>query len=188
MRQDEPGPTACLGLAVFHKATMMLVMLDIEASQAYFSAQSTTEVSMLARERFAWIWLIALVVVLGSYLLAAEAFAPQLEAMGQAQRIGLLAVPLGLLGVIALATHGVAWLRRNAREPGEPDERDRAIEHRASHTAYYVLMAGMILVGCVMPFSDSGWRIVHAALFFIAVAEVVHSGLIVSGYRRGLRG
>lgn len=163
-------------------------MLDIKANAVYFAAQSNPEVPMLARERFAWIWLLALVVVLGSYLLAAEAFAPQLEAMGQAQRIGLLAVPLGLLGVIALATHGLAWLRRNAREPGEPDERDRAIEHRASHVAYYVLMAGMILVGCVMPFSDSGWRIVHAALFFIALAEVVHSGLIVAGYRRGLRG
>jgi hypothetical protein len=49
-------------------------------------------------------------------------------------------------------------------------------------------MAGIIMVGCVMPFTDSGWRIVHTTLFFILIAEVVHSGLVVAGYRRGLRG
>ena len=142
---------------------------------------------MLARERFAWVWLVSLVLVLGSYLVAVT-FAPAwFEALGQAQRIGVLAIPLGMLGVIALATHGLAWLRRKDREAGEPDERDRAIEHRASHVAYHVLMAGMIIVGCVMPFSDSGWNLVHAALFFIALAELTHTGLILSGYRRGLR-
>ena len=142
---------------------------------------------MLARERFAWVWIVALVILLGSYL-AAVAVAPErFEALGQLQRIGLLAIPLGLLGVIALATHGLAWLRRKDREPGEPDERDRAIEHRASHVAYHVLMAGMIVVGCVMPFTDSGWKLVHAALFFILIAEITHSGLVLSGYRRGLR-
>lgn len=142
---------------------------------------------MLARERFAWVWLVSLVVVLGSYLLAVAVAPGWFESLGQARRIGVLAIPLGLLGVIALATHGLAWLRRREREVGEPDERDRAIEHRASHAAYHVLMAGMIIVGCVMPFSDSGWKLVHAALFFIALAELTHSGLILSGYRRGLR-
>jgi hypothetical protein len=143
---------------------------------------------MLARERFAWVWLVALIGVLGSYLIGTALFAPQLEALGQVQRIGLLAVPLGLLGIIALATYGLAWLRRASEEPGGPDERDRAIEHRASNTAYHVLMAGFIVVGCVMPFTDSGWRIVHTTLFFILIAEVVHSSLVVAGYRRGLRG
>lgn len=143
---------------------------------------------MLARERFAWVWLVALVAVLGTYLTAVTVLAPQVEALGQLRRIGLLAVALGLLGVVALATHGLSRLRRAAQEPAEPDERDRAVEHRAAHTAYHLLMAGMIVVGCVMPFSDSGWRIVHATLFFIVVAEVVRSGLVLAGYRRGLRG
>lgn len=142
---------------------------------------------MLARERFAWVWLVSLVLVLGSYLVAVAAAPAWFEALGTAQRIGVLAIPLGLLGVIALSTHGLAWLRRQDREAGEPDERDRAIEHRASHVAYHVLMAGMIVVGCVMPFSDSGWKLVHAALFFIALAELTHTGMILSGYRRGLR-
>ena len=65
------------------------------------------------------------------------------------------------------------------------DERDRLIDLRASAIAYYVLMAGMIVVGCVMPFQHTGWDIAHAALRAIAIAEIVHSGLVVMWYRRG---
>ena len=55
---------------------------------------------------------------------------------------------------------------------------------RATSTAYYVLMGGMILVGVVMPFTSTGWKIVNAALLMIVVAEIVHYGVIVSSYRR----
>jgi len=57
----------------------------------------------------------------------------------------------------------------------------------ASVYAYYVLMAGIIIVGCVMPFLAGGWTLVHATLLAIAAAEFVHSGLIIHGYRRGVR-
>ena len=50
--------------------------------------------------------------------------------------------------------------------------------------AYYVLIVGMILVGCVMPFHSSGWEIVNAALFMIVAAEIVHYAIIVISYRR----
>jgi hypothetical protein len=42
----------------------------------------------------------------------------------------------------------------------------------------------MILVGCVMPFNASGWRIVNAALAMIVAAEVVHYATVVFSYRR----
>ena len=45
-------------------------------------------------------------------------------------------------------------------------------------------MAGMILVGVVMPFTESGWAITNAALFMIIVAEVVYYGIVVFSYRR----
>jgi hypothetical protein len=41
----------------------------------------------------------------------------------------------------------------------------------------------MILVGCIMPFSSSGWRIVDAAVFMIVAAEIVRHGVIVVSYR-----
>ncbi len=69
-----------------------------------------------------------------------------------------------------------------ARTP--PDERDRAITSRSITFAYYVLIAGMILVGCIMPFNSGGWRIINAALAMIVAAELVHYGVIVVSYRR----
>jgi hypothetical protein len=50
--------------------------------------------------------------------------------------------------------------------------------------AYYALIAGMILVGVVMPFNSGGWTIINAALFMIILAEVVHYGTVVISYRR----
>jgi len=53
-----------------------------------------------------------------------------------------------------------------------------------SRAAYGVLIAGMILVRCVMPFNSSGWRIINAALAMIVLAEVVHYVTVVISYRR----
>ncbi|MEL1264983.1 hypothetical protein [Pseudoxanthomonas putridarboris] len=142
---------------------------------------------MLPRERFAWIWLGALAVVFGAYFTYLSVNADAVAAMHMGQRIGLLALALGSLGVIAALT---ALLVRNREEGGglaPTDERDRLIAYRASSFAYYTLMAGIIIVGCVMPFTTSGWDIVHAALLAIAVSESVHTGLILHAYRRGLR-
>jgi hypothetical protein len=47
-----------------------------------------------------------------------------------------------------------------------------------------VLIAGMIVVGCVMPFNSSGWTTINAALAMIVAAELVHYGAIVVSYRR----
>ncbi len=65
-----------------------------------------------------------------------------------------------------------------------PDERDRAIMRRSISSAYYVLIAGMIVVGCVMSFSSSGWAIINAALVIIVAAEVIHYAIVVLSYRR----
>jgi hypothetical protein len=89
------------------------------------------------------------------------------------------------------SVHAVAYvtglLVMKRQERGEPlllDERDRAIDGRATRTAYFVMLTGLIVVGVVMPFSDSGWKITNTALFAIVLAETVRYALIVAGYRR----
>jgi hypothetical protein len=49
---------------------------------------------------------------------------------------------------------GHLYLRHEAPQEARtpPDERDSAIMRRSISSAYYVLIVGMILVGCVMPF------------------------------------
>jgi hypothetical protein len=74
-------------------------------------------------------------------------------------------------------------LGAEAREPA--DERDRAIAARSSSFAYLVLLAGMIIVGMVMPFSAQGIAIVTAALLAIVAAELIRCLAIVLSYRLG---
>lgn len=88
-------------------------------------------------------------------------------------------------------THGVlyltGWLIFKHQEAGGhliEDERDMAIDGRASRAAYFLLLTGMIIVGVVMPFSDSGWKVTNSALFFIVAAEALRYALILLGYRR----
>lgn len=139
---------------------------------------------MLPRERFAFVWVSAQVIVFGAYF-AFLALIRQKLSLSVGQQIGVLAVVLGSLGIVAAGTWLMQRLRRTSDEA--EDERDRAIENKASAVAYRVLMVGIILVGCVMPFGAGGWDIVNAAILAIALSEVVHHGLIIVGYRRGLR-
>src|SRR5512147_1227064 len=84
----------------------------------------------------------------------------------------------------AITLAGLAVVK--AKERGEhllADERDRAIEGRATLFAYYLLMAGVILAGVIMPFYDAGWKLVNTALFFIVAAEMLRHMLIALAYR-----
>jgi len=97
-------------------------------------------------------------------------------------RIACLAATAGVHAAISV----IGWVVLTARERGEhllADERDRAIEVRATRIAYYVLMAGTVIAGMVMPFSRSGWEIVNRALLAIVLAEMLRNVLIVLGYR-----
>jgi membrane protein YqaA with SNARE-associated domain len=72
-------------------------------------------------------------------------------------------------------------------DSGPADERDQAIDRRASTVAYYVLIGCALYVGCYMPFTSSGWHIVNAMVASVVVAEFLRYAMIVAGYRRGLR-
>jgi hypothetical protein len=136
------------------------------------------------REKTAWLSLFAMLVTFGPYFtLVATRYFPSapLPNLRQLAWYAVTAlVQLLILGV------GHLYLRRaSAQDARMPlDERDQAIQRRSVSTAYYVLIVGMILVGCVMPFNSSGWSIVNAALFMIIAAEVVHYGVVVFSYRR----
>jgi hypothetical protein len=100
---------------------------------------------------------------------------------------------LACFGATAL-THAaitvIGWLVLKWRERGEhllADERDRAIEGRATTAAYYVLLAGVILVGVIMPFTDHGWKIVNTSLLAIVLAEMLRQLMIALAYRRAVR-
>jgi len=145
---------------------------------------------MSGREAFSWVWLTTMIVTYGIYF----SIAPGLDLRPGIPPL----VPFELLAATALVqviiiTIASIVIRMRDGPPSKMDERDRAIAHRAiahraSSVSYYVLMTGLIVVGCIMPFSDHGWKVVNTAVFAIVIAEIVHHGLVVLGYRRGLHG
>lgn len=140
---------------------------------------------MTAREQFSWAWLIILVVTYIPYfaIVAGSRGGEPPGVITQLTWFGATAVVQIVLIAIASA---VIALRSG--DPNRLDERDRAIAHRAGAVAYAVLMAGVIVVGCVMPLYKSGWDIFHAAVLAIALAEGVRLALVVWAYRRGVHG
>ena len=139
---------------------------------------------MSYREKTAWLSLIAMAVTFGPYFVLVASGGLPAESMPNLRQLGSYAVVAVVQMLILGAGH--LYLRRvsgqEARTP--PDERDIAIMRRSISWAYYALITGMILVGCVMPFNSNGWAIINAALFMIVAAEVIHYGVVVFSYRR----
>ena len=140
---------------------------------------------MHSKERTAWVWLACLVIAPSVYFVWGRYLdlIPNNELLS---RLANLAMPLVLMAVAALSVKLLNL--KNARQEGKEilDERDQLIEARASAVAYQVLMAGMIVVGFVMPFSATQWELIDTAFFAIVLAEVVHSALILRAYRKGI--
>ena len=138
---------------------------------------------MSYREKIAWLSLIAMAVAYGPYFMFVARGPGAWEPLPHLHPLGLFA----LVSIVRMLILGAGYLYLRLGSPREErpplDERDRAIEHRSLSAAYYVLIVGMILVGCFMPFNSAGWTIVNAAIFWIVAAEVVHYSVVVTSYR-----
>jgi hypothetical protein len=139
---------------------------------------------MSYREKTAWLSLLAMAVTFGPYFTATATGSLPSQPLPDLRQLSFFA--LTAIAQMLILGLGHLYLRRGSQQEARmpPDERDQAIARRSVNSAYYVLIAGMILVGCVMPFESSGWTIVNAALFMIIAAEVVHYGVVVLSYRR----
>jgi hypothetical protein len=136
------------------------------------------------REKTAWLSLFAMILTFGPYFTIVALRSRPGDPMPNLRQLGLFAIA-AIVQMLILSI-GHLYLRSgSAHDARTPlDERDQAIMRRSISSAYYVLIAGMILVGCVMPFNSSGWSIINAALFMIIAAELVHYGVVVFSYRR----
>jgi hypothetical protein len=136
------------------------------------------------REKFGWLSLIAMAVTFGPYFALVEMHVFPNAALPNVRQLVVFGITAVMQGLIVGAGH--LYIRRSSGDDASMpiDERDRAIMQRAVSWAYYVLIAGMIMVGVMMPFNSSGWKIVNAALFMIVAAEMVRNGVLVASYRR----
>lgn len=150
---------------------------------------SLAEAGMPFREKSAWVAIAGMVVAYGAYFIVVTALPRAGSDIDETLRTVAL---FGIATVIRLLILGIGTLVIRAGSPADArapsDERDRAIAGRSAALAYYVLMAGMIVVGIMMPFSAHGVAITNAALFWLVAAEIVRYGTTISAYRRGWHG
>lgn len=97
-------------------------------------------------------------------------------------------IPLSIAGVSNMVIVGIGhlWLFRTS-DPVERianDERDLKIDATSTTSAYHVLIYSVLLVGGVLPFYASGWKIVNCIIFAVFIAEVVRNGSVLFKYRK----
>ena len=140
---------------------------------------------MAYREKLAALNFVAMALVYSVYFTLVAVRPPEPRLIDMLWLFGIAApVHAMLYGFIGYAIK----LRSGKEGSAPPDERDRAISRHARSIAYIVLLVGIILVGVVMPFTETPWKIVNTALLAIVIAELTHSGVIVLSYRRGWHG
>jgi len=156
----------------------MFDILDIMSISTNISS------TMPYREKTAWLSLIAMALTIGPYLIWMS-IVPPTKPLPDLPTMSLFAA--AVVAQVLLMGGGHLWLRMRSPEEAKspPDERDHAVSLRSVSVAYYVLIVGMILVGCVMPFNSGGWKLINTAVAVIVLAEVVHYGIVIWGYRRG---
>jgi hypothetical protein len=134
------------------------------------------------REKFAWLSLVAMFICYGAYFVVTAnsptAQAGTLEGLSQLWLYGAAAAAHGLIV-------GVGQFFIGRRE--KPDERDRDIERRATQAAFWLLLILMMLVGVVLPLTETGgWDVANPALFAIILSLGVQSAVQIWLYRRGV--
>jgi hypothetical protein len=143
--------------------------------------------NMAYREKIAWLAIAGMAIAYGGFF-TAIVLIERTSGVSLLLFIGLFAAASVVRMLIEGIGRFVIAARSGADARAPADERDRAIARRGAAIAYFVLMAGMILVGMVMPFSAGGMRIVSAALLSLVAAELVRYFIMVFSYRRGWHG
>jgi hypothetical protein len=142
---------------------------------------------MTFREKMLWGSLAATIAIWGWYFwgFVSALKGPTFDAGAE---VGSFIFAIVALIVVQIVVAVVLAISSPAEASAPADERDRAIARRSATKAYYLLMAGMIMVGIVMPFSYRGWSITNAALLALVIADMVRYGAIIVDYRRGWHG
>jgi hypothetical protein len=89
-----------------------------------------------------------------------------------------------VVGEIVLHALIVMQSPRDARAP--KDERERLIDLKAMRVAFFVLLAGALMVIVLVHFPVDRFAILQALLFAVVVAELAMLGARLVYYRRDL--
>ena len=136
---------------------------------------------MAYQEKYAWLTLASMAVFYGAYFVVSAVNPPApagtLEGLNQLWLYAAACAGHGL-------TVGLGQFLLGKRQ--KPDERDYDIDRRSTQAAFWVLLISMMLVGVVLPLTQThGWDVANTALFAIVLCLGVQSAVRIWLYRRG---
>jgi hypothetical protein len=134
------------------------------------------------REKMAWLSVTTTVVVWGAYFTFLLTTARHLP--GPAQFGGLLAAVIVQTGLVTVGAIVSAVLSPKDASAAS-DERDKAVSRRAYALAYPVLLSLIVCVAASMHFGVDAKGMTYGIMAAIVIAEIVHYGAQIVGYRRG---
>ncbi|MEP7308519.1 MAG: hypothetical protein ABJA98_23690 [Acidobacteriota bacterium] len=133
------------------------------------------------REKLAWFALVTMAIASSAFFLAVLRLAPEEQTLVRV--LVLFTVALTVQGVIMGVGRPLLARGDPAEAKAPPDERDRAVAHRATSTAYVVLMIEVWVLAMGLPFVSAGWRLTVALLLAMVLADAVRYGAIIAHYR-----
>jgi hypothetical protein len=135
----------------------------------------------ISRETGVVFALVTIAVVYGAFFLAVLRLRPEEQTLVRV--LMLFTVALTVQGVIMGVGRPLLALGDPAEAKAPPDERDRAVAHRATSTAHLVLMVEVWVLAMGLPFVPTGWRLTVALLLAMLLADAVRYGAIIAHYR-----
>lgn len=134
------------------------------------------------KEKIAWISVVSTILVWGAYfgfLLASAMHFP-----GPVYVVGFVGAAALQTIIVIIASIVTAIMSPKDAGAGA-DERDKEISRRAYAIAYPVLLSLVVLVAVSMHFGVRAVGMTYEIMGAIVIAEIVHYGAQIVGYRRG---
>jgi uncharacterized membrane protein len=137
------------------------------------------------KEKIAWISVVTTILVWGGYFGFMAATGGRMA--GQVYMAGFAGAVIVQVILVIVASIVTAALAPRDASAGS-DERDRDIARRAYAIAYPVLLTLIVLVAASMHFGMTARDMAYEIMAAIVIAEIVHYGAQILGYRSGRHG
>lgn len=137
------------------------------------------------KEKIAWISVVTTVIVWGAYF--TFAFGTMMTGGTPHPAVYMAGFTAALVVQAVLAATGAVIVAILApKDAGAAaDERDKDVARRSYALAYPVLISLIVCVTVTVYFGATPWDLVNGMMAAIVIAEIVHYGAQIAGYRRG---
>jgi uncharacterized membrane protein len=137
------------------------------------------------KEKIAWISVVTTVIVWGAYF--TFAFRTMMTGGVPHPAVYMAAFTAALIVQAVLATIAaiVVAILAPRDASAAADERDKEVARRSYAVAYPVLISLIVCVTITVYLGATPWDLVNGMMAAIVIAEIVHYGAQIVGYRRG---